>query len=66
MPKKNPNIECFGGPGSLKQDRKHPEKFHPDGDGPTPGSRTSGHQSEVSGGGGERDKHHSHDPRYKS
>jgi hypothetical protein len=27
MPRKNPNTERFGGPGSSKQDRNHPEKF---------------------------------------
>jgi hypothetical protein len=65
MPNKNPNTERFGGPGSSKQDRNHPEKFHKD-EGPEPGKPTSGRESKISGGGGERDKHHSHDPKYKS
>jgi hypothetical protein len=65
MPRKNPNTERFGGPGSSKQDRNHPEKFHKS-EGPRPGQPTSGRESKISGGGGERDKHHSHDPKYKS
>ena len=65
MPKKHPNTERFGGPGSSKQDRDHPEQLHKD-EGPQPGEPTSGRESKVSGGGGERDKHHSHDPKYKS
>jgi hypothetical protein len=66
MPHKNEHTERFGGPGSSRQDRKHPEKGGKDHDQPTPGSATSGRESKVSGGGGERDKHHSHDPRFKS
>ncbi|HKH01671.1 MAG TPA: hypothetical protein VKB08_13240 [Bradyrhizobium sp.] len=66
MPRKNPNAERFGGPGSSKQDRQHPEKSRKQDDSPEPGTPTSGRSSKVSGGGGERDKHHSHDPRYKS
>jgi hypothetical protein len=65
MPEKNKNTERFGGPGSSKQDRKHPEKSIA-ASGPEPGAPTSGRSSKISGGGGERDKHHSHDPRYKS
>jgi hypothetical protein len=66
MPRKNPNAERFGGPGSSQQDRSHPEKFRKRHDGPDPDTPTSGRTSRISGGGGERDKHHSHDPRYKS
>ena len=65
MSRKNDNTERFGGPGSSKQDRSHPEKFHKEA-ATTPGSPTSGRSSKVSGGGGERDKHHSHDPKTKS
>ena len=65
MPRKHPNTERFGGPGSSKQDRDHPEKFHKE-QRPMPGEPTSGRASKVSGGAGERDKHHSHDPKYKS
>ena len=66
MPQKKSSAERFGGPGSSRQDRKHPEKGGRNHEGPTPGSPTSGRQSKVSGGGGERDKHHSHDTRHKS
>jgi hypothetical protein len=66
MPRKNPNAERFGGPGSSQQDRNHPEKTEKKNDAPAPGSATSGRSSKISGGGGERDKHHSHDPRFKS
>ena len=66
MPHKNSNTERFGGPGSSKQDRNHPEKSEKGRDAPAPGSPTSGRSSKISGGGGERDKHHSHDPQYKS
>jgi hypothetical protein len=66
MPHKNSSTERFGGPGSSRQDRKHPEKVGRNREVPRPGTPTSGRQSKVSGGGGERDKHHSHDPRYKS
>ena len=65
MPEKNPNARRFGGPGSSKQDRQHPEKFEPE-QSTQPDATTSGRSSKISGGGGERDKHHSHDPRYKS
>jgi hypothetical protein len=66
MPKKHPNTERIGGPGAAHEDRKHPEKFRQDKEGPEPGEPTSGQSSKDSGGGGERDKHHSHDPRYRS
>jgi hypothetical protein len=66
MPRKNPNAERLVGPGSSQQDRQHPEKFEKSNDGPAPGGATSGRSSKISGGGGERDKHHSHDPRHKS
>jgi hypothetical protein len=64
MPHKNSNTERVGGP--SRQDRKHPEKGGREHDRPTPGSPTSGRQSKVSGGGGERDQHHSQDDRYRS
>jgi hypothetical protein len=60
----------FGGPGSSHQDREHPGKNRqPTGRKgrhaaaeapPSPGAPTSGTQSRVSGGGGERDSHHTH------
>lgn len=66
MPQKNPNTRRYGGPGSSHEDRKHPEKFSDDAEKPNAGSPTSGRSSKVSGGGGERDKRHSHNERDKS
>lgn len=64
MPRKNPNTERFGGPGSSKQDRNHPEKFH---------KSEAPHPGQLPAAGNRRflaavvaDKHHSHDPKYKS
>ena len=51
-----------GGPGSSHQREDRPgtrQETRPDG---TP---TSDRQSHVSGGGGERDAHHTHDPKTK-
>jgi len=66
MPHKNPDTERFGGPGSSRQDRKHPEKGGREHEEPMPGSPTSSRKSQVSGGGGERDQHHTHDDRHRS
>ena len=66
MPHRNPEARRYGGPGSSHEDRKNPEKFLDEAEKPQPGEPTSGRSSKISGGGGERDKHHSHDPRYKS
>jgi hypothetical protein len=66
MPEKNSNTRRFGGPGSSQQDRRQPEKLRASHEGPEPGAPTNGRSSKISGGGGERDKHHSHDPRSKS
>ncbi len=70
MTNKNEHTGRFGGPGSSHQDREHPGKNHqptghkgggeqagsilPD------GSPTNTRDSRVSGGGGERDRHHTH------
>lgn len=52
-----------GGPGSSHRDAKHPEKRFLDGEGkPLPGQPTNSSRSRVSGGGGERDSHHTHNP----
>ncbi len=48
-----------GGPGSSHQDASKPEAETAAG--PSPGSPTNGPRSGVSGGGGERDSHHTHD-----
>lgn len=57
--KKHPNTDRHhGGPGSSHQDHSKPqvEAHH----GPAPGSPTNTSRSNVSGGGGERDAHHTH------
>jgi hypothetical protein len=41
--------ERFGGPGSSRQDRDHPEKGGRVQDQPAPGSPTNGRKSNVSG-----------------
>jgi hypothetical protein len=64
----HPETDRFGGPGSSHQDREHPDKNrqptgHKGGrhmDPPPPGAPTNKDRSRVSGGGGERDRHHSH------
>jgi len=60
MPDKTPESHRWGGPGSSQQNADQPEPEHSD---PRPpGTPTNTRQSQVSGGGGERDAHHSHDP----
>src|SRR4051794_24407541 len=51
MPRKNPEAERFGGPGSSSQDRAHPEKSREKVSSPEPGSPTNSRSSKVSGGG---------------
>lgn len=60
---KNPDAERFGGPGSSHQNRQEPEKSKPRGKHPI--EEQSTRFSGVSGGGGEPDAHHTHDPREK-
>jgi hypothetical protein len=63
MPDKHPNTERWGGPGSSHEDRTEtPEKRT---DHRRPGEPTNTPYSHVSGGGGERDRHHAHDTRGK-
>lgn len=52
-----------GGPGSSHQRPDLPDPTRDDG--PEPGQPTNGRDSDVSGGGGVRDSHHTHDPRTK-
>jgi hypothetical protein len=66
MPHKNSDTERFGGPGSSRQDRKHPEKGGRNHERPAPGTPTNDRKSHVSGGGGERDQHHTHNDRERS
>ena len=64
------NTDRIGGPGSSHQDRDHPGKDHQPtgkkgggeqtGTPPPDGAPTNSDQSRVSGGGGERDRHHTH------
>ena len=53
-----------GGPGSSHQDAVQHENQHPHA-GTKPGQPTNTPFSGVSGGGGERDIHHTHDPESK-
>jgi hypothetical protein len=56
-----------GGPGSSHQGGGH-GRAHRDRDDhpPRPGEPTNPNRSRVGSGGGERDLHHSHDPKHKS
>ena len=65
MPDKHPNTERWGGPGASHEDASKPQppKDTAQRDSERP---TNGPQSRQSGGGGERDIHHSHDPSTKS
>lgn len=63
------STDRVGGPGSSHQNREQPARSAPTGHkhhGPppdpklSPGAPTSGSGSHVSGGGGERDRHHAH------
>ena len=57
--KKHPNTNRHhGGPGSSHQDRSKPYVEEPHG--PETGSPTNLTKSSISGGGGERDAHHTH------
>lgn len=60
MPDKHPNTERWGGPGSSHEDRseQRPDPTVKDADDPDRQTR----HSQVSGGGGEQDVHHSHNP----
>lgn len=73
MPEKNPATDrSHGGPGSSHENadkpREHTERRasggHPNTP-PEPGQPTNPPRSVQSGGGGERDRHHTHDPRTK-
>jgi len=63
MPEKHPDTERWGGPGASRENRDKPaperRETRP------PGTPTNDRRSHISGGGGERDAHHSHDPREK-
>jgi hypothetical protein len=63
MPEKHPATERWGGPGASHENAKQapPPKADPR----TPGEPTNTPYSHVSGGGGERDRHHAHDVKGK-
>ena len=63
MPKKHPNTERIGGPGASHENRRHPEQSQPRNE--KPADTKSWRHSGVSGGGGEHDSHHTHDPQLK-
>ena len=63
MPGKHPNTHRWGGPGASHEDRTKPEPQRRDPR--APGEPTNTPFSHVSGGGGERDRHHAHDPHGK-
>lgn len=73
MTRSTGETDRFGGPGSSHQDREHPGKNHQptghkgggevEGSGAVPGDPTNTDRSRVSGGGGERDRHHTHTDR---
>jgi hypothetical protein len=63
MPHKHPNTERIGGPGASHENRKHPEKTMRQNEHPTQ-SHPAKH-SKISGGGGEKDAHHTHSPPLK-
>ncbi len=60
MPDKHPNTERWGGPGASHEDRSEPVEKRSDHR--TPGEPTNTKYSHQSGGGGERDVRHSHEP----
>lgn len=61
MPDKHPNTERWGGPGASHEDASKPQPRDPPRDGRGPEEPTNTPFSGVSGGGGERDRHHAHD-----
>ena len=66
MPQKHPNTERWGGPGASREDRSEPQPPKPPRSGRAPDEPTNTPFSHVSGGGGERDRHHAHDAFGKS
>ena len=58
MPEKHENTHRWGGPGASHEDRTKPE---PETKGKEARTDTEVRFSHVSGGGGERDRHHAHD-----
>ncbi|WP_424134718.1 hypothetical protein [Roseomonas chloroacetimidivorans] len=66
MPKGNADTDrSAGGPGSSHQGGNHGHAHREKGGHTVPGAPTNAAKSQVSGGGGERDSHHTHDPKMK-
>lgn len=63
MPDKTPSTRRWGGPGSSHEDRSKPAP--PRGEPRFAGEPTNTPYSHLSGGGGERDRRHGHDPSQK-
>lgn len=68
MPDKHPNTERFGGPGASHENAKtgtsSKRPSAESGQKKVDGQRNP-HHSAISGGGGELDSHHTHDPEMK-
>ena len=58
MAEKHADTKRVGGPGASHENRKHPEKSREHAGHPSDSKRDR--HSSVSGGGGEKDSHHSH------
>ena len=65
MPDKHPNTERWGGPGASHEDASQPQP-EPDHSQRDSGRPTNTKASQKSGGGGERDVNHTHDPATKN
>lgn len=59
----HPQTERIGGPGASHENRQEPEKSRAAR--PRPEESKSDKRTGISGGGGERDSHHTHDPGLK-
>ena len=64
MPDKHPNTKRWGGPGASHEDASQPMP-EPSNEQAESGRPTNDKKSHVSSGGGERDIHHTHDPKLK-
>lgn len=60
MSERHPNTQRIGGPGASHENRQQPEKSRYPRENPRDGKGPR--FSDVSGGGGEKDAHHTHDP----
>jgi hypothetical protein len=65
MPQQHPNTERWGGPGASHEDRTEAKPKTKARSGRGKDEPTNTPFSHVSGGGGERDRHHGHDVRAK-